>query len=369
MNEMKQIPNVTVETFVKTLGDIYVHVIKRQLPLSLVPTPFVWGPPGVGKSDGVHQLAQYIERHTGKKVHVTDVRLLLFNPIDLRGIPVANEERSLAKWLRPAVFDMDPGEDVVNILFLDELTAAPPSVQAAGYQLTLDRKIGEHSLPENCIVIGAGNRLTDKSVVHRMPNALANRMQHYEVIADLESWRRWAIQNQVHPLVLGYLSFDQSKFYDMENASNETVFPTPRSWMFVSNLLNIMGDIEDLSALYHPISGCIGTGTALAFLSWCKSHADLPDVTDIFRGKRTKYPVRPDALYALTCSMTAYVENREKQEGVTEIELENMTVYANRFPQDYQSCLYSNLCQMKSVERKLGKIPLFKQWRRQCDGE
>ena len=156
----------------------------------MLPAPFVWGPPGVGKSDGAKQLKAYIERHTSKKVVVTDVRLLLFSPIDLRGIPVANQEKTFAEWLKPKIFDMDSSEDVINILFLDELTAAPPAVQAAAYQLTLDRRIGEHELPGNCLVIGAGNRTTDHSVAYRMPNALANRMQHYEVSPDFDSWSK-----------------------------------------------------------------------------------------------------------------------------------------------------------------------------------
>lgn len=179
------IPEVTVSGLVQELGDLYTKAIQGGWPLTMLPTPFVWGPPGVGKSDGAKQLKVYIEKHTSKKVVVTDVRLLLFSPIDLRGIPVANQEKTFAEWLKPKIFDMDSSEDVINILFLDELTAAPPAVQAAAYQLTLDRRIGEHELPDNCLVIGAGNRTTDHSVAYRMPNALANRMQHYEVCPDL----------------------------------------------------------------------------------------------------------------------------------------------------------------------------------------
>ena len=366
MSEMKQIPNVTVEALVKELGTIYVKAIDASLPFSMIPAPFLWGPPGIGKSDSVRQLAAYIENHTGKKAIVTDVRLLLFSPIDLRGIPVANQNRSAAEWLKPSIFDMDPDNNVVNILFLDELTSAPTSVQAAGYQLTLDRKIGEHSLPDNCIVIGAGNRLADHSVAYRMPNALANRLQHYEVVADLESWKSWAIKNGVHPMVLGYLSFDNSKFYN-EGEMDDMAFPTPRSWMFVSNLLNILGTEGDLSILYHPVSACIGAGTALSFLSWCKNHADLPDVTDIFQGKRTKYPAKSDALYALVRSMISYVESQEKQDGITAIELENMGTYTTRLPLDYQACLYSNLRRVSSIEQKLRRMPLYKRWLRQCE--
>ena len=126
----------------------------------------LWGPPGIGKSQGVREIADNIKAKTGKKVHITDVRLLLFNPVDLRGIPTANADKTLAVWLRPQIFQMDAGDDTINILLLDEISAAPQSVQAAAYQITLDRTIGEHKLPENCIVIAAGNRVTDKSVAY-----------------------------------------------------------------------------------------------------------------------------------------------------------------------------------------------------------
>ena len=101
----------------------------------------LWGPPGIGKSQGVREIADNIKAKTGKKVHITDVRLLLFNPVDLRGIPTANADKTLAVWLRPQIFQMDAGDDTINILLLDEISAAPQSVQAAAYQITLDRTI------------------------------------------------------------------------------------------------------------------------------------------------------------------------------------------------------------------------------------
>ena len=67
----------------------------------------LWGPPGVGKSQGVRAIGESIEKNTGKKVVITDVRLLLFNPVDLRGIPTSNEDKTLAVWLKPKIFQMD----------------------------------------------------------------------------------------------------------------------------------------------------------------------------------------------------------------------------------------------------------------------
>ena len=164
MNEVKMssVPSLTVQKTIDILSKSYCGVINAGLPIKTLPSVMLWGPPGVGKSQLVRQLAKDIEAKTGKKSVVTDVRLLLFNPIDLRGIPTANADKTLAIWLRPQIFQMDADDSTVNILFLDEISAAPQSVQAAAYQITLDRVVGEHKLPDNCIVIAAGNRVTEK---------------------------------------------------------------------------------------------------------------------------------------------------------------------------------------------------------------
>ena len=186
--KLATIPVLSAGECINTLAFMYKNVINKGLNLKKTPSVMLWGPPGVGKSQSVKELAQILQYETYKRVNVTDVRLLLFNPIDLRGIPTANEDKTLAVWLKPKIFQMDPSDNVINILFLDEITAAPQSVQAAAYQITLDRTVGEHKLPDNCIVIAAGNRTTDKSVAYAMPKALANRLLHLEVEPNFASW-------------------------------------------------------------------------------------------------------------------------------------------------------------------------------------
>ena len=148
---------LTVAQMVWQLSKAYVALIQSNTPFKNFPSVMIWGPPGVGKSQGIRQVAKNIAEQTGKKVEITDVRLLLFNPVDLRGIPTANEDKTLAIWLKPKIFQMDDSADVVNILFLDEISAAPQSVQAAAYQITLDRtndhfeRIGKILLPIECL--------------------------------------------------------------------------------------------------------------------------------------------------------------------------------------------------------------------------
>ena len=116
MSEIKtgNLPCMTVDELIGYLSAAYVSLLLNGLPIKSFPATMLWGAPGVGKSDAVKQIAKEIEGNTGKKVAVADVRLILFNPIDLRGIPVANEDRTLAVWLKPKIFEMDGGEDVVT---------------------------------------------------------------------------------------------------------------------------------------------------------------------------------------------------------------------------------------------------------------
>ena len=100
-----------VDKLVNLLGTSYSTLINKGKPISSFPSVMLWGQPGVGKSQAVRQIGNLISQNTGKKVEVTDVRLLLFNPIDLRGIPVADANRQLAVWLRPKIFDMKKSDE------------------------------------------------------------------------------------------------------------------------------------------------------------------------------------------------------------------------------------------------------------------
>ncbi|MBO5313402.1 MAG: AAA family ATPase [Clostridia bacterium] len=357
--KLSPIPTLSVDDTVKTLSQTYISAIETATPFRYVPAVMLWGPPGVGKSQAIRQVATKISDATGKRCNVTDVRLLLFNPIDLRGIPTANAEKTLAIWLKPQIFQMDEGEDVVNILFLDEISAAPQSVQAAAYQITLDRIIGEHKLPENCIVIAAGNRITDKSVAYKMPKALANRLCHIEVESNFESWKRWAISSGVSPKVVGFLSFRHDYLIENESSTDNLAFPTPRSWEMVSRLLNMSG--QDENRVYSMICGCIGSGIASEFCSWCRVFSSLPSIEDIFTGRCRTVPKGTDALYAIVSSMTSYA--REHKDDLTA--LEYSIDYALLMPADFSTVLMKNYMAIEeNFKLTLLRIPAFAKWAR-----
>ena len=136
---------------------------------------FIWGGPGIGKSDVVRQLAKAMG------VPLKDIRALLLDPVDLRGLPFLGADHA-AKWATPDFLPKD-GE---GILFLDELNAASAMVQAGCYQLVLDRRLGEYTLPDGWSIIAAGNRETDRAVTTRMPTPLRNRFTHLNFEVDVQ---------------------------------------------------------------------------------------------------------------------------------------------------------------------------------------
>ena len=361
MSEIKltNIPSMNVGKIVEDLSEVYSTVINQGLPLNTVPSVMLWGAPGVGKSQAIRQLAKAIEENTNKKVSVTDVRLLLFNPIDLRGIPTSNADKTLAVWLKPQIFQMDGSNEVINILFLDEISAAPQSVQAAAYQITLDRVIGEHKLPDNCIVIAAGNRTTDKSVAFKMPKALANRVLHIEVEGNFNSWKEWAIRSGINGKVIGFLSFRRNYLMGFDSSSDDLAFATPRSWEMVSKLLNhVNGDIDKM---YSLVAGLVGCGVAVEFRTWAQVYHQLPDIKDIFDGKMPPLTSNTDAMYALTSSMVAYA--REHKNEIHRIA--NSISYANKMPPDFSAILLKDYMYIeKNYKEKLMSIPEFAIWLR-----
>lgn len=367
-NENMNIPELSVTGAVELLAGLYARAVEQGVPFRQTSTAFLWGAAGVGKSEGIRQIAQRLESRTGKRVVVTDVRLYLYSPVDVRGILVADERREFTKWLRPQIFNMDPSEDVINLLFLDELSAAPQSVQVVAYQISLDRAVGEHTLPENCIVIAAGNRTTDQSISYRMPKALCNRMKHLCIRPDYASWRTWAVRSGVEPLIIGFLA----SFHDrlcVEPQASDLAYPTPRSWNFLSSDLKLMcGDsqgvyeaIRDADPQVHDlICANVGVDTAMAFEKWCRVYRDLPSLEEIFRGRCLRYPKDYEVLYALVAGLTVAISH--KGEAISAEELENVCRYAAKFPDDFTTSFFMDLRQMEHLQRKLKSCPAMRDW-------
>jgi hypothetical protein len=267
---------------------------------------FLWGPPGIGKSDIVKQIGEDAGRE------VVDVRLALWEPTDIKGIPYYNADQGKMVWAPPSELPTDP--ESTAIIFLDELNSAPPAVQAAAYQLILNRRVGTYELPKGVDVVAAGNREGDRGVTYRMPAPLANRFIHLEMKIDFDDFQEWAVMNNVHPEVVGYVGFAKQDLYDFDPKSPSKAFATPRSWVFVSDLLK--DDDCDIDTLHNLIAGAVGDGLAVKFMAHRKIAGRLPKAEDILKGKVKDLQIKEvSAMYSLTVSLCYELKDQAEKKA------------------------------------------------------
>lgn len=251
---------------------------------------FIWGPPGIGKSELVEAVTYTCDLGGGGKGKgntLIDLRLALMEPTDIRGFPFRDPVTNQMEWAQMGDLPTQEFADQYDtvVLFLDELNSAPPSVQAAAYQLVLNRRVGKYKLPDNVVIFAAGNRENDRGVTYRMPSPLANRFRHITMAVDFGDWLAWAIQKEVHPDVIGYLSYAKQDLFDFDPKHAGAAFATPRSWNYVSEMLLTEGfDTADTSEQKAEVAGAVGDGMSAKFIEHRRVSAKLPRPEEILKG-------------------------------------------------------------------------------------
>jgi hypothetical protein len=295
---------VTTKQLKRALG----YCIKAKRPA------MIHGSPGTGKSDVVSALCSEM----GGILY--DMRLGQCEQTDLRGMPFYNKNSGKMEWAPPV--DL-PDEETASqypivFLFLDELNTAAPSVQAAAYQLILNRRVGTYTLPDNCVVLAAGNKDSDRGVTYRMPTPLANRFVHFELRVDFDAWNDWANEHRIHKDVVGYLNFSKNSLCDFDPKSASKAFATPRSWEFVSQLLD---DECDENTATDIIAGTVGEGLALKFLAHRKHASKLPNPKKILDGSVTELTTKEISVqYSLMTSLVYELKDLWDKVGKTKDE-------------------------------------------------
>lgn len=253
----------------------------------------LWGPPGVGKSQLVAQIA---ERHGAPMI---DIRLSQMEPSDLRGIPFRSGGQ--VEWAVPAMLPDAVRHGACGILFLDEITSAPPSVSAAAYQLILDRRLGEYRVPPGWAIFAAGNRQGDRGVTYAMPAPLANRFSHFEFATHLDDWAAWAYGQGIDDRLVGFLRFKPELLFDFDPTRGEMAFPSPRSWEFAHRALQKFGDRPDLLA--GALAACVGQAAGIECAAYLASLDRLPDLDAIVAGREAAVPADIDLQYAVAAAL------------------------------------------------------------------
>jgi hypothetical protein len=329
------------------------QILEREFTstTSAAHTPvMLWGPPGVGKSQIIAQIA----RHHG--VPLIDVRLSQMEPTDLRGIPFRNGDR--VEWSVPALLPDATRHGPAGILFLDEITSAPPTVTAAAYQLILDRRLGEYRAPEGWVIFAAGNRYGDRGVTYVMPTPLANRFTHYEVEPNLEDWVAWAHSAAIDSRVIAFVRFRPDLLFDFDLAHNPVAFPSPRSWEYAHRALAKFDDSPEL--LLDAVQACVGPAAGVEFKAFVDNMHELPDIDAITRGESAQVPRGIDLQYCVAAALVRRaVQVRDMPHA--SVVYGHILKYAKSFPQREMGVMLVTDMH-RSIGRPLIAVPEFAEW-------
>ncbi len=310
----------------------------------------LWGAPGVGKSQIVAQAAA---RHD---VPVIDIRLSQMEPSDLRGIPFRQGES--VEWAIPALLPDSQRHGDSGILFLDEITSAPPSVSAAAYQLILDRRLGAYEVPEGWVIVAAGNRQGDRGVTYTMPAPLANRFSHYEVDTHLDDWVAWAYSQKIDERIIGFLRFRPDLLFDFDPAHNPVAFPSPRSWEFAHRALKKFANLPTL--LLGGLQACVGPAAGIELHAFVSNLDNMPDLDSILRGEEVPTPKEIDLQYAVAAALVGRAI-KARQSDEAQVVYGHILNYAQRFRErEMGVMLVSDM--FRAIGDDLFRVPEFAQW-------
>lgn len=319
-----------------------------------LPPLMVWGPPGVGKSSVLRDVAAQ------EGIGFIDIRLAQREPVDLRGLPVPDGDQ--VRWLLSSDWPRDPASR--GILLFDELTAADRTLQVAAYEILLDRRLGDlYRVPPGWLLVGAGNRAGDRAIATTMSSALANRFCHVELTPELDGWVGWADQQGLDPLVAGFLRFRPALFLDMAGPLDRG-WPSPRSWERVARevaLARATGLDEALLRLI--VAGLVGPGPADELMAF-RELTEQYDGYAILTGRSTcAIPTRADQRYGLATSLAWHLWRVPDRARAIRIFLE----IGVALPPDFATMAIIDAVREPDPERLLALIshPAYAAWVRQ----
>lgn len=343
------------------------------------PSVMITASPGVGKSDLVREIA------ADRGMEVVDIRLSQVPPEDLRGLPhlvnTMSEEQfaaavqraiphvraaiseQIAAYMTKSANDTDHQTETMNVVantasnyvtsnapkqmkfsrpsfmrdnpetgtlyFFDEIVSAPPVIQAAAYQVILDRQFGDFSLNDNDAVIAAGNKITDGSVVFKMALALVNRFVHYELSPTVDEWVDFATTNKIAPEVIGYAQTVNTVMDFNPKKNGQGQFMSPRSLVFASDTVDFSAFLD--SSVQTPryrinkatLEGAIGIAHATSMIEATKLAGHLPKPQEILEGRNLKLDIKDPAkmisgiwmyMFILCGMLKAAMEERDAHE-------------------------------------------------------
>jgi len=323
----------------KTSIDIFsaVPLIRQCLRAGLV--PILRGPPGIGKSAAMRSVCEEF------RLKLIDLRLAQLDPTDLNGFPAPDMKTGRATFLVPEVFPVKgqalpknkEGKDFEGwMLFFDEISNAPNSVQGAAFKLILDRMVGQHELHERVVMAAAGNRETDRAAAGKLNTAMQSRLVHIDIRSDQKLWCEWAIQQNFDTRIISFFNFKPDLTNNFQPNNADRTFACERTWEMVNKLIKGKNPqatkSSDISVSYAEdfvlLSGVIGKAAAMEFTLFCEIFGNLPDIQNIIADPDyAPYPTELDVRWALTGAVA---------EAMTANNVDKLIRYVLRMPIEFQ---------------------------------
>lgn len=308
-------------------------------------TVYLEGPSGIGKSEAVRTVVERLAADGKGEVGLYDLRLSTSDPTDFGLVMPVDGELVRQK---PAFISYMERFDR-GVLFLDEITSAPPAVQAPAYQVTLDRACNGFSVPDGWMVVAAGNAQTDRGVTYTMAAPLVSRMTTISVDTHLDDVMAYAINKGVNPLIIAFLRERPDLLHKFDgSAYTGRQFPTPRSWFAVSDKLDL--DVPREMRL-ELITGDVGDEAGIAFEEFTRVWELMPSLEAIMTDPdQVEVPDRLDVRYCVTMGLA------------TRIDGENFGTawrFLKRMPREFQA-----LCVKLAVKagKEVSMSPAFSEW-------
>ncbi|ATW23646.1 AAA family ATPase [Candidatus Formimonas warabiya] len=285
-----------------------------------------WGPPGVGKTATITMLTDVLALPL--EVVLASIR----EPSDFSGLPVIRKE---GVRMEPPAWAHRLAQAGKGVLFLDEISTAPPAVQSALLRVVLERVVGDLALPAGVSVVASANPPEQAVGGWDLSAPLANRFCHLFWSLDVQYWVEgmiggWSISDLPHlppvwenslakkqALVASFIRHRPHLLLQVpkDEAQAGKAWPSPRSWDMAARLLAAAESVQaEEDVVASLVTGCIGEGTCLEFLAWCRD-LDLPDPEEVLANpSRLRLPDRGDQAFAILTAITAAAIGRLTKE-------------------------------------------------------
>ena len=313
----------------------------------------LWGATGVGKSETVRQLAQELD------AELRDIRLCQKQPSDIGGLP-ALDHASRQTVFYPPAFLAPRSDDKAVILFFDEISLAPDDTKGAVLGILEERRQGSVEIPDNWIIVAAGNRPEDLANARGLGAAANRRLLHVVIEPQLEATVEHFMKIGVAAEVLAFLKVFPQHLSGEESAraQKHELYPRPASWEKVSKVLNELRK-ADKRTKHLAIAGIIGDSVAAEVMLLAEEVKNMKSVDELLEIQR-KTPSKigaflPDTINGLYALSFAIATRASSDTAVELLEL------VNRFDEQMGERFYA--LPMRDLQTMAGSLLLDKIWK------